>query len=304
MTERQDAATTVSLVSYNIQFTLGRDGRLDAGRCLESVAGADIIALQEVERFWKRTGCRDQVEEISRLMPDRYWVYGAPFDVCASYKEASGRVVNRRRQFGQMILSRWPILSFRCFPLPNHHVPNNMATGTVEAVIGHPAAPLRVYSAHLGDLTSDERVMQAARLRAIVAESARGGGVWTDAREDDPEHWTNDDAPPPMPEHAILLGDFNMDPGSPEYQTLAGSTNSCRPADGAPGFRDAWLLSGGTENDGITFPGGTAPYYDRPQRIDYCFVSDNLSGRLARCWVDQDAPGSDHQPVWAELELR
>ncbi len=39
------------------------------------------------------------------------------------------------------------------------------------------------------------------------------------------------------------------------------------------------------------------------QRIDYCFLSTPLLPRLRRCWIDEDAAGSDHQPVWTELDL-
>ena len=38
----------MKLVSYNIQYGFGADGRYDLERIAEVVAGADIIALQEV----------------------------------------------------------------------------------------------------------------------------------------------------------------------------------------------------------------------------------------------------------------
>ena len=39
----------------------------------------------------------------------------------------------------------------------------------------------------------------------------------------------------------------------------------------------------------------------RHKRIDYVFASASLSSRLSRLWVDRQAVGSDHLPVWAEL---
>ena len=39
----------MEIISYNIQFGRGLDGRFDLGRICESVKGADIICLQEVE---------------------------------------------------------------------------------------------------------------------------------------------------------------------------------------------------------------------------------------------------------------
>ena len=44
------------LVSYNIQYGRGRDGVFDLKRIATAIAGADVIALQEVERYWLRSG--------------------------------------------------------------------------------------------------------------------------------------------------------------------------------------------------------------------------------------------------------
>ena len=45
----------MKFVTYNIQYCKGQDGQVDPERIAKEVAGADIIALQEVERFWPRT---------------------------------------------------------------------------------------------------------------------------------------------------------------------------------------------------------------------------------------------------------
>ena len=61
---------------------------------------------------------------------------------------------------------------------------------------------------------------------------------------------------------------------------------------------DALTVSGMAETAGVTFPpkdGGPA------QRIDHCFVTYDLVPRVKSGWIDEDAPGSDHQPVWAEF---
>jgi len=49
----------VKLVTYNIQYGLGKDGRYDLARIADEVGNADIIALQEVERHWQRSGTVD-----------------------------------------------------------------------------------------------------------------------------------------------------------------------------------------------------------------------------------------------------
>ena len=58
----------VTLASYNIQYGTGRDGLYDLARAIEAVKDADIIALQEVERNWKRSGMSDQPAAIAELM--------------------------------------------------------------------------------------------------------------------------------------------------------------------------------------------------------------------------------------------
>jgi len=45
-------ARTMKIVTYDIQLGLGKDGRNDLARIAREVDGADIIALQEVERNW------------------------------------------------------------------------------------------------------------------------------------------------------------------------------------------------------------------------------------------------------------
>jgi endonuclease/exonuclease/phosphatase family metal-dependent hydrolase len=42
----------MKIVTYNIQFGLGKDARFDLQRVADEVSDADIIALQEVERVF------------------------------------------------------------------------------------------------------------------------------------------------------------------------------------------------------------------------------------------------------------
>ncbi len=125
------------VVSYNIQFGRGLDGLVDLVRPCRAVRGADIICLQEVDQYWRRSGDSDQPAEISGLLPSYYAVYGSSFDVDASAPAAHGAVTNRRRRHGNMILSHWPILSMRTLNLPKQHYADkfNMHMTCLEAVI-------------------------------------------------------------------------------------------------------------------------------------------------------------------------
>src|SRR5438552_14998857 len=74
----------VKLVTYNIQYGLGKDNRYDLARIAREVEDADVIALQEVERHWQRSGCVDSPAVLAGKLPEHYWVYGANLDMDAS----------------------------------------------------------------------------------------------------------------------------------------------------------------------------------------------------------------------------
>ena len=55
----------MKLISYNIQYGKGKDGRYDLARIAGEIEHGDVIALQEVERFWQRSGERDEPAELA-----------------------------------------------------------------------------------------------------------------------------------------------------------------------------------------------------------------------------------------------
>mgnify|MGYP003707265555 CR=1 FL=1 len=71
------------------------------------------------------------------MLKNYYWAYGPYFDVDASAPQADGKINNVRRQFGNMILSKTPILSTRLFPLPKSALRerHNMFVGIFEGVV-------------------------------------------------------------------------------------------------------------------------------------------------------------------------
>jgi endonuclease/exonuclease/phosphatase family metal-dependent hydrolase len=296
------------LVSYNIQYSLGADGRYDLGRSLAAVRAADIICLQEVERHWRRSGMADQPSLIEKMMADRYCAYGAQFDADASWREKTGKIVNRRRQFGQMTLSRWPIVAARTHVFPKRDCGErlNLVTGALETVIETPDGPLRVFNIHLSDAAGSERLIQIRHLMDLLHNTVREGSIWTGS-EADGTHWETDMPPPPMPLEALLVGDFNAEPNSLEYATLqlgtivsvadAGETEPERHR-----FIDAWVVSGHDPNAGVTYRANPAQGADWDQRLDYCFVPETMAHRVVNAWIDEVAIASDHQPVWVELD--
>ena len=101
---------------------------------------------------------------------------------------------------------------------------------------------------------------------------------------------------PPMPAEAILLGDFNFTCDSSEYARIAGPRSArYGRLNRLTGFVDAWVAAGGSEQGGATIGDG--------RRIDFCFVSSSLAGRVRAAHVDTAAAGSDHQPLWVDIDL-
>ena len=296
----------MKIVTYNIQYSRGRDDRFDLGRIAEAVSGADVIGLNEVERFWPRNGAAvDQPAELGALLPDYYRVYGPYFDMDASERASDGTVVNRRRQQGSMLLSRRPIVCSRLHVFPKFDAVNwfNMRMGAIEGVIELPSIAVRFYSVHLAALSGEERLVQVRQLLASHRRNPTEGGMWSGTpyggRGID---WSCGEDPPPNPSDAIMMGDFNTVPGTPEYKEMIGSMPG---EDGEVRFRhnfvDSWSAVG-DGSDGATFFADPRRNLDHDIRIDYCFVGGGLADRLISARVDRDAAGSDHQPLWVELD--
>lgn len=288
----------MKLVTYNIQYGLGKDGRYDLARSAAAVAGADIIALQEVDRHWQRSGCVDSPAVLGAHLPDHHWVFGVNYDMDASHRDAQGRLVNRRRQFGTMILSRSPIVSSRNHLLPKYGTltQHSIQQGALEAVIvTDNAGPIRFYSTHLSHLSPATRLPQVEALLEIHVRAPGEGGAWCGGHPDPDAGWT-EGGMPPMPADAILLGDFNFEPDAQEYERIAGPhSERYGRLNRLSGFVDAWIAAGGDERGGATIRGG--------RRIDFCFVSAPLATRVRSARVDDAAIGSDHQPLWVEIDL-
>ncbi len=151
----------MKIVTYNIQFGLGKDCRFNPERIASDVDGADIIALQEVERHWQRSGNVDQPARLGEILNRYYWAYGPYFDVDASAPRPDGSIENVRRQFGNMILSKTPILSTRLFPLPKSALRqrHNMVVGVFEGVIElQQDGALRIYNARASQRISPDNI--------------------------------------------------------------------------------------------------------------------------------------------------
>ena len=158
----------MEIVTYNFQFGLGQDGRIDLERIAGEVNGTDIIVLQEIDYHRPRSDDVDQAAKLGGLLNEYHWVYGSDFDVNASLPQPDVRIKNIRRQFGNMVLSKNPILSTRLVPLPKSNL-YNLHVGVLEAVVGlQQGGALRIYNTHLCATSQRDRVAQIIAMRDII----------------------------------------------------------------------------------------------------------------------------------------
>jgi endonuclease/exonuclease/phosphatase family metal-dependent hydrolase len=102
-----------------------------------------------------------------------------------------------------------------------------------------------------------------------------------------------------MPATAIVLGDFNLEPDSPEYQILCGATDDT----GTALLTDLWALRNPA--------GQVMSWHSNPSKrgskesalLDYCLATNALVTRASACWIDEAAAGSDHQPLWTAFDV-
>lgn len=286
----------MKLASYNIQYGKGKDHRFDLDRIVDELGDPDLIALQEVETYAARSGNVDQAQEIAERLNHMHWVYGPGIDLDAS-TTIEGKPVHRRRQFGNMVLSRWPILSSINHTLPKIalHGIFHLQRTLIETVIDAPSGPLRFCSVHLDHVSTDTRMAQVdymmeVMLRGHERGASAGGPVGDPSWFDRPM--------PPQPMRAIVMGDMNFAPSGPEYTRVVGDVSAWHGRTlRAHGLADAWTLAGHEEEVGETIPREGRP----ARRIDHCFVTMDFADQVKAMKIGEAAQGSDHQPIFVTL---
>ncbi|MGB0507284.1 MAG: endonuclease/exonuclease/phosphatase family protein [Pikeienuella sp.] len=285
----------MKLVTYNIQYGVGLDGQYDPERIADAVRGADVIALQEVTRNFSGNGAEDLVAALRNALPNYFSTFDPVLDVDAGSSVVDGVAINRRLQFGNMVFSKTPLISTRRIALPRTRTWGrlNLQRGAIEVVVQAPFGPLRVYSVHLNHSIASERIAQINMLRELATQKTYAGGALTGGKafklDDTPE--TSD---------FVIMGDFNMKPNSPEFLTMTGQRDDYAglvPTSDHPTCAE--VLAGENPSYTLSYIEPGAPENDA--RLDFAFVSASLAPHVQKTWVDVDAIGSDHRPVWLVL---
>ncbi len=171
---------THSIMTYNIRHGVGMDGILDLERTARVIeaAQADIVILNEVDEGTARSLGVHQADSLGVLL-DLFAVFGRSIDYDGG-------------QYGNALLSRYPILDFRIVDLSTDSLLEGRSVFLSR--IDCRGDTLTILGTHLG-LSQEERWEQIQRIIKVLPEENR----------------------------MILAGDFNFESSSQAYGLLTKS---------------------------------------------------------------------------------
>ena len=281
----------MKLLSWNIQWARGLDGRVDPGCVTDTIhrlGDFDVICLQEVAvNFPGLPGSQgeDQVAELSAGLSGYTPIYGVATDVP---DRRGGRSL-----FGNAIFSRLPVGQVwrHLLPWPAESITPSMQRVMVEAVVTADIGPLRVMTTHLEYYSHQQRERQIDAIRRLHVEACAMSVRNLRIEEQGGAFETF-----PRPKQALLCGDLNFPAAAPErMQILAPFTA------GVPNFNDAWSVLHPGQVHAPTVGIHPVDFVDRPECFDYVFITDGLVSHLKAHGIDATTEASDHQPIWVEL---
>ena len=279
----------IKVLSWNIQCGVGVDGLLDLSRIvavIRQMADFDVVCLQEVSRC---DGCLtfdDPGQDQAEILGKHFIGYRACFGPALDRLNADNVT---RSQFGNMILSRLPVLQ-----IFNHQLPQpfpetfckHMPRQALEVVVASQEGPIRVTTTHLEYHSQRQRLAQAKMLNQIQSDivSVKDYANYAPA--------TGPYAPIPRPVSGILCGDFNSAPFDQVYQTIQSGHGTV----GA--YQDAWKLARGDESHAATcgiFDHQQWP--EGPHCRDLFFLSGDLKDLPIDVLIQSDTNVSDNKPI-------
>ena len=148
---------TLRVVTYNVQWARHIDRAIAVLQSRVGLAGADIITLQEMD---------DQgTQQIAAALGMAYVYYPA------------GIHPKTGKNFGNAILSRWPIVTDEMIELPHLGRVRGARRIATAATVLVGDVPVRVYSVHLGTPTDIGPAKRRDQVRAVLVNALRYGYV-------------------------------------------------------------------------------------------------------------------------------
>jgi len=151
-----DAPLRIKVLSYNIHHGRGADGRIDLPRIAAVIerSGADLVALQEVDRGTARSGWVDQAAVLAETLGYQY-----AFVTAIEYDGG---------QYGEALLTRGPTQARRGIPL-RRRLPEEEDRAAIE-VVADPWGrdSVRFIGTHLSHESGTTRTEQVVALKTSL----------------------------------------------------------------------------------------------------------------------------------------
>ena len=286
------------IISWNIQAAKGVDDVISVDRIaqvIKDLGDADIICCQEVMNCELSGVESNQVLDLSAHFPGYEVYFGSAIDRLQECSQHHGA----RLQFGNLILSRVPVLqhSLHRLPQPAEAGIPCMPRQAIEVVVpfhdqNGVGRNCRVVTTHLDYFAARQRTAQLRYLRQLNEQTlerfkcpgAQGGEMQFAALQET--------------DLTVFCGDFNLNVDSDDYQILTSSAGES--AESA--LLDCWRLA----NPNLPHE-PTCGIFDQVQWSegahcrDFFFASAPLAGHVAAVVVDTKTDASDHQPFMLTL---
>ena len=157
---------TLRVLSYNIHHGAGIDGKLDVPRIAGVITAVkpDLVALQEVDRHTQRSKQQDQPAMLARLTGMKVL-----FEQNIAFQGGD---------YGNAILSRFPIKTHRNHKLPNHDEGEQRGALEAEILLPKGHGSLVLWATHLDHRPDPtERLASARALEKIVRAKGETVGL-------------------------------------------------------------------------------------------------------------------------------
>lgn len=129
----------------------------------------DIVGMQEIDRFWARSGGVDEPAVIAAALGMNHYCYAANLD------HQPDTHANVPHQYGTVIISRFPILECTNTFL-RRTATGNEQRGLTRALINVRGVPLQFFNTHL-HTTAADRLLQTADIAAVIDAAPEGSKV-------------------------------------------------------------------------------------------------------------------------------
>jgi endonuclease/exonuclease/phosphatase family metal-dependent hydrolase len=281
----------MQIISWNIQAAKGVDEVISVdriARVVKALGNADVICFQEVLNCEVDGTEANQVQALSAHFPQHDVYFGAAIDRL----QAPARRGGARLQFGNLVLSRLPVVQQHLHRLPQPAeagIPC-MPRQAIELVVpmNKDGQLCRIVTTHLDYFAAKQRSAQVRYLCELNRETldrakrpgAQGGEMQFAALAET--------------DLSVYCGDFNLGVDSEDYDLLTSASDAA--------LLDCWRLING---DKPHLP--TCGIFDRvqwsegPHCRDFFFASTALAPHVQAVDVDTETDASDHQPLMLTL---